>query len=158
MVLRPYHTTSTARGSVAAVLPEAAATSASTASTSAESGPPLSSNVAAFDLPESSTNTGKKAYSAHDLALIFVVFCFGALTDPILPPAPYNVEAEQYFQLTRAAMNVEPVLDRPPSVVTVQTLSLMAIYQVSAVSQANFTRIVEIQLMSIFCLVGSCGG
>lgn len=112
----------------------------------------LSSNVAAFDLPESSANASKKAYTPHDLALLFVVFCFGALTDPILPPAPHNVEAEQYFQLTRAAMNVDPVLDRPPSVATVQTLSLMAIYQVRPVS---FMRGVKQQLTSF---TGSCGG
>ncbi|OSX56730.1 hypothetical protein POSPLADRAFT_1083705, partial [Postia placenta MAD-698-R-SB12] len=86
----------------------------------------LSSSAAAFDLqraPNSGTGT------AHDLALLFVTFCFGALTDVELPPAPHNSEAEQYFQLTRAALNAEPLLERPPSVVTVQTLSLMAIYQ-----------------------------
>lgn len=67
--------------------------------------------------------------SAHELALLFVVFCFGALTDPELPPAPNNLEASTYYHLTRAALNIEPVLDRPPSVATVQTLSLMGIYQ-----------------------------
>lgn len=65
----------------------------------------------------------------HELALMFVVFCFGALTDPLLPPAPGNTEASTYYQLTRAALNIEPVLDGPPSVATVQTLSLMGIYQ-----------------------------
>ncbi|KZT64967.1 hypothetical protein DAEQUDRAFT_565105 [Daedalea quercina L-15889] len=67
--------------------------------------------------------------SSHDLALLFVIFCFGALTDVDLPAAPHNPEAERYFQLTRAALNLDPVLERPPSVVTVQTLSLMGIYQ-----------------------------
>lgn len=66
---------------------------------------------------------------AHELALIFVIFCFGALTDVSLPPPPDNPESDRYFQLTRAALSLEPVLDRPPSVATVQTLSLMAIYQ-----------------------------
>ncbi|KDQ56828.1 hypothetical protein JAAARDRAFT_36304 [Jaapia argillacea MUCL 33604] len=65
----------------------------------------------------------------HDLALMFVVFCFGALTDPSLPPAPDNEEADFYYQLSRAAMNLEPVLEKPPSVATVQTLSLMGIYR-----------------------------
>jgi hypothetical protein len=46
-----------------------------------------------------------------------------------LPAAPDNPDAEQYFELTRAALSLEPVLERPPSVATVQTLSLMAIYQ-----------------------------
>ncbi|KAF9224847.1 hypothetical protein BS17DRAFT_779132 [Gyrodon lividus] len=67
--------------------------------------------------------------TTHELALLFVIFCFGALTDYALPAAPDNEEANMYFKLTRAALNLEPVLDRPPSVSTVQTLALLAIYQ-----------------------------
>ncbi|KAI0088357.1 hypothetical protein BDY19DRAFT_891492 [Irpex rosettiformis] len=87
----------------------------------------LASSTSAFALAASKSvnSTG----GAHDLALLFVVFCFGALTDPALPPAPYNKEASTYYELTRAALNIEPVLDRAPSVATVQTLSLMGIYQ-----------------------------
>ncbi|KAI0672081.1 fungal-specific transcription factor domain-containing protein [Trametes maxima] len=86
------------------------------------SAPP--SGVEAFNLPASGVQP-----SSHDLALLFVVFCFGALTDPSEPPAPHNEEAARYYQLTRAALSLEPVLDRPPSVTTVQTISLMGIYQ-----------------------------
>lgn len=68
--------------------------------------------------------------SSHELALMLVVFCFGALTDATLPPAPHNLEAEKYYQLTKAALSLEPVMDRAPSIATVQVLSLMAIYQV----------------------------
>ncbi|GBE83316.1 hypothetical protein SCP_0503640 [Sparassis crispa] len=89
-------------------------------------GPALSSSASAFDLPAVAPKPAQ--WSAHDLALLFVVFCFGALTDETLPPVPNNPEADGYFQLARAAMNIEPVLERPPSVVTVQTLSLMGIY------------------------------
>lgn len=67
--------------------------------------------------------------SAHDLALLFVIFCFGSLTDMEMPPAPNNPEAEQYYQLTKASLSIEPILERPPSVSTVQTLALMAIYE-----------------------------
>lgn len=67
--------------------------------------------------------------TAHELALLFVIFCFGALTDMELPPAPDNPEADHYYQLTKAALALEPVLERPPSVSTVQTLSLMGIYE-----------------------------
>ncbi|KAI0761390.1 fungal-specific transcription factor domain-containing protein [Trametes elegans] len=84
----------------------------------------LGSSAEAFNLPGRSTQP-----SSHDLALLFVIFCFGTLTDPSLPPAPHNAEAARYYQLTRAALSLEPVLDRPPSVTTVQTLSLMGIYQ-----------------------------
>lgn len=87
--------------------------------------PTLMVSSSAFARPANATEA-----SAHDLALLFVVFCFGALTDPALPPAPNNAEASTYYQLTRAALNLEPVLDRPPSIATVQTLSLMGIYQV----------------------------
>ncbi|EED78331.1 predicted protein [Postia placenta Mad-698-R] len=85
---------------------------------SIEAGAQLSSSAAAFDL-----QPGRTPGTAHDLALLFVTFCFGALTDVELPPAPHNSEAEQYFQLTRAALNAEPLLERPPSVVTVQTMA-----------------------------------
>lgn len=67
--------------------------------------------------------------NAHDLALLFVIFCFGSLTDMAMPPAPENPEAEHYYQITKACLTIEPVLERPPSVSTVQTLSLMAIYE-----------------------------
>jgi hypothetical protein len=75
-----------------------------------------------------SSATGTKG-TAHDLALLFIIFCFGALTDVKRPPAPDNEDADRYFKLSRAAMALEPVLDRPTSVATVQTLALMGIYQ-----------------------------
>ncbi|KAI6038583.1 fungal-specific transcription factor domain-containing protein [Pisolithus marmoratus] len=62
----------------------------------------------------------------HDLALLFIVFCLGALLDDTLPSAPDNQEASMYVELARAAMNLEPVLDRPPSVATVQALALLS--------------------------------
>lgn len=70
--------------------------------------------------------------SSHDLALLFTLFTFGALTDSSLLPAPHNAEASIYASLARAALNLEPVLERPPSVGTVQVISLLAIYHVSA--------------------------
>jgi hypothetical protein len=65
----------------------------------------------------------------HDLALLFVIFCFGAVTGGGLPPAPGNAEADRFYTLTRAAIALTPPTDRPPSVCTVQAISLMAIYQ-----------------------------
>lgn len=65
----------------------------------------------------------------HDLALLFVIFCFGAVTDDTLPPPPGNVEADRFYTLTRAAIALTPPTDRPPSICTVQAFSLMAIYQ-----------------------------
>jgi transcription factor-like protein len=65
----------------------------------------------------------------HDLALLFVIFCFGAVTDDAVPPAPGNVEADRFYTLARAAIALTPPTDRPPAVCTVQAFSLMAIYQ-----------------------------
>lgn len=78
---------------------------------------------------------------AHDLALLFIILCFGAMTDTSLPfPSQQQqqdegggggggpADSEYYYQLTKAALTVEPVLERPASVATVQTLALMAIY------------------------------
>jgi hypothetical protein len=82
--------------------------------------------------------------SAHDFALLCVIFCFGALGDTALPfPSSHNSSAaddlqanssgprdsEFYYRLTKAALTLEPVLEGPPSVATVQTLALMAIYE-----------------------------
>lgn len=79
--------------------------------------------------PGRSSSDDTPVGGAHDLALLFVIYCFGALTDMDLPSAPDNEDAERYFQLTKAALSLEPVLDRPPSVATVQSLSMMAIYE-----------------------------
>ncbi|KAK0220929.1 hypothetical protein EDD85DRAFT_983666 [Armillaria nabsnona] len=79
--------------------------------------------------PPSATSAPVTKGGAHDLALLFIIFCFGALTDMNLPPAPDNPVCEQYYDLTKAALSIEPLLERPPSVATVQTLSLMAIYE-----------------------------
>ncbi|KAI0293876.1 fungal-specific transcription factor domain-containing protein [Multifurca ochricompacta] len=67
--------------------------------------------------------------TAHDLALLFVIFCFGAVTDGEMPPAPVNEEADRFYALTRAALALAPPMDRPPTVSTVQAFSLMAIHQ-----------------------------
>ncbi|KAJ2927653.1 hypothetical protein H1R20_g9438, partial [Candolleomyces eurysporus] len=92
---------------------------------SAASPSPSVSSNGHSDGPSSPISKG----NAHDLALLFVIFCFGSLTDMAMPPAPDNTEAEHYYQLTKACLTIEPVLERPPSVSTIQTLSLMAIYE-----------------------------
>ncbi|KAK0498860.1 hypothetical protein EDD18DRAFT_1308308 [Armillaria luteobubalina] len=73
--------------------------------------------------PPSASSAVVTKGGAHDLALLFIIFCFGALTDMNLPPAPDNPVCEQL------RLSIEPLLERPPSVATVQTLSLMAIYE-----------------------------
>ena len=73
------------------------------------------------------------------IALLSIILTIGSLVDKNLPPAPHNAQAEHYYQLTQAALTTIPsvygtetspsVLERAPSIATVQTLSLMAIYQ-----------------------------
>ena len=76
------------------------------------------------------TGHGAAVASAHELALLCAVLCIGATMDPALHPAPQNGEAHRYYQLCRAALSVEPIMDRPPGVATVQVLVLMGMYQV----------------------------
>ena len=61
----------------------------------------------------------------HDLALLFMVFAIGALVD--LRQDPNNPEADHYHQIARAAICLQPVLEKP-SLVTIQTLHLLSIY------------------------------
>ncbi|KAK1236247.1 hypothetical protein PQX77_000509 [Marasmius sp. AFHP31] len=92
--------------------------------------PPSDIGMADGTSPSSnSINGGKYSGGAHDLALLFIIFCYGALTDMTMPAAPDNALAEHYYDLTKVALSLEGVLDRPPSVATVQTLSLMGIYE-----------------------------
>ena len=64
----------------------------------------------------------------HELALFFIVLCIGALYDDALPYGPDNEEAKVYFELTKAALNLEPVMESAPSVSTVQTLTVVCMY------------------------------
>jgi hypothetical protein len=70
-----------------------------------------------------------KPPDAHEAALLFIILCFGALTDTSLPAAPDNPVADHYYHLTKAALTLEPATDKPPTIATVQTLSMMGIYQ-----------------------------
>lgn len=61
----------------------------------------------------------------HDLSLIFMIFAVGALVD--LTQEPYNAEADHYYQLAKAAITLQSVLEKP-ELVTIQSLHLMSIY------------------------------
>lgn len=74
------------------------------------------------DGPPKATDDNK---SAHELALLFLVFALGALVD--LTQEPENAEAEHYHQIARAAICLQPVLEKP-SLVTIQALHMLSIY------------------------------
>ncbi|KAJ6605836.1 hypothetical protein B0H10DRAFT_2076061 [Mycena sp. CBHHK59/15] len=63
--------------------------------------------------------------STQKMAVLYFVFALGALVDLSLPP--YSSEADHYFDLGCAAMSVKSLFN-DPSVVTVQALSLLAMY------------------------------
>lgn len=69
----------------------------------------------------------------HSLALLFIIFAVGALVETSMPdehhskPVSAEALAEHYRQVSRAALSLQPVLEKP-SMVTIQTLHLMSIY------------------------------
>ncbi len=63
--------------------------------------------------------------SCHKLAVLFLVFALGALVDLTLPP--YNTEADNYFDLGCAALNLHHIF-KSPEMATVQAVLLMSTY------------------------------
>jgi hypothetical protein len=59
------------------------------------------------------------SYGPHDLALMLIVLGIGALVD--LDLQPYNLEAQHYYRLARAAVTLQPVLGQQ-SVVTIKVV------------------------------------
>ncbi|KAJ7760160.1 fungal-specific transcription factor domain-containing protein [Mycena olivaceomarginata] len=82
----------------------------------------------------------------HGLALLFTVFAAGALVQPPTSPGGEDeayrrhvaTEAEHLHQIARAALALQPVLEKP-SVATIQVLHLMSIYT-SLTSPAGHAR------------------
>ncbi|KAJ7312995.1 fungal-specific transcription factor domain-containing protein, partial [Mycena albidolilacea] len=83
----------------------------------------------------------------HDLALLFMVFAAGAL---VQPPAhggeeddahrqQVAAEAEHLHQIARAALALQPVLEKP-SLVTIQALHLLSIYTALASPPTGHAR------------------
>ncbi|KAF9048213.1 hypothetical protein BDZ89DRAFT_1057787 [Hymenopellis radicata] len=62
---------------------------------------------------------------SHRLSLIFLVFAIGTLMDTNMPA--YHIEAEKYFQLSRAALFHDSFVDSP-TINAVQALYLMTFY------------------------------
>ena len=46
--------------------------------------------------------------NSHDLALLYMIFCFGSLTDVNLPSPPDNIPAERFYQLTKVSLTLDP--------------------------------------------------
>lgn len=67
-------------------------------------------------------NRHPEEYSGpHDLALVFIIFSLGYLVQD------NAAEAGHFHQVSLAALSLQPVLEKP-SIVTIQTLHLISIY------------------------------
>lgn len=107
----------------------------------------------------------------HDLALLFMVFAIGALVMPEEPGAldglaellpnqaaskstaqTRNALGEHYHQVARAAIALQPVLEKP-SIVTIQTLHLMSIYNAMSGSDLKSETSMEVT-WSLITLAG----
>ncbi|KAF9493817.1 hypothetical protein BDN71DRAFT_1590785 [Pleurotus eryngii] len=86
-----------------------------------------SSPSSSFSYPGSEEYTGP-----HDLALLFIMLAVGALVES----DPKAEEAEHLHQISMAALGLQSVLEKP-SIVTVQALHLMSIY--NAMSGSDLT-------------------
>ena len=82
-----------------------------------------------------------------DISLLFMVFSLGAWADLTLPP--YNEQAEQYHQLSKAVATLGNFI-RNPSLAAVQALYLMGCY----VSMSSRKNLIE-PAMSIINLASS---
>ncbi|KAF5392896.1 hypothetical protein D9757_000804 [Collybiopsis confluens] len=76
-------------------------------------------------------------YGPHDLALLFIVLGIGVLVDTNLEP--YNLEAQHFYHLARAALVLQPVLV-DCSIVTVKVLHLMSIHNGLSGQESNLEQ------------------
>lgn len=70
----------------------------------------------------------------HALATLFFIFALGCLLD--LQLAPFNSEAEKYYDLGRAALSLRPVYE--PNMYSVNAMGLMATYH--SLAGKRYTR------------------
>ena len=73
----------------------------------------------------------------HDLALLLIVFAVGALVDLSLPA--YNAEAQRYHILSRAALALQPLVEKA-SLNTVKTLHLISIFNGMSGKESNMAN------------------
>ncbi|KAJ3551352.1 hypothetical protein NM688_g4752 [Phlebia brevispora] len=73
----------------------------------------------------------------HDLALLLIVFAIGALVDLSLPA--YNAEAQRYHILARAALALQPLMEKA-SLNTVKTLHLLSIFNGMSGKESNMAN------------------
>ena len=75
-----------------------------------ENSPPrnTSSSPSTTSSAPGQTQSQPRVGNSHDLALLFIIFCFGSLTDVDLPSPPDNIPAERFYQLTKVSLTLDP--------------------------------------------------
>ncbi|TFY57428.1 hypothetical protein EVG20_g8554 [Dentipellis fragilis] len=73
---------------------------------------------------------------AHDLALLLYVFAVGRIVDLDLSHTDAEAQGEHFHQLAKAALCLQPVLERP-SMVTIQALHVGSIYNAMCGSEIS---------------------
>ncbi|EJD08116.1 uncharacterized protein FOMMEDRAFT_131048 [Fomitiporia mediterranea MF3/22] len=76
-------------------------------------------------IPDPGHNNVNDYTGPHSLALLLMCFAIGTLVD--ITQEPYRAVSDHYYQLAKAAIVLQNVLEQP-SLITVQTLHLMSIY------------------------------
>ena len=88
----------------------------------------LQAHTSGADIPEG---------GPHDLALLLIVFAVGALVDLSLPP--YNIEAQRYHVLARAALALEPFMEKA-SINTIKVLHLISLFNGMSGKESNLAN------------------
>ncbi|KAF8074191.1 hypothetical protein FPV67DRAFT_792189 [Lyophyllum atratum] len=80
--------------------------------------PPSASSTPS--LPPLNQDPNPPTQTPHNLALLFILFTFGALIDTFRAAPPNNSKATAgaYYELTKAALGLAPVMERPLAVAT----------------------------------------
>lgn len=78
---------------------------------------------------KSSDGSNATLHNSHELALLLFVFAIGSSADLLL--APHNDEGKLYYRLGFALLNLESIITTP-SLATVQSLCLLANYQITS--------------------------
>ncbi|KAJ3716438.1 hypothetical protein C8R42DRAFT_678428 [Lentinula raphanica] len=80
---------------------------------------------------------GTALYGPHDLALLFSVLAIGVLVD--INVEPYHLESQHFYQLSKAALVLQPVMTES-SVVTIKVLHLLSIYNGLSGQESNLEQ------------------
>lgn len=86
---------------------------------------------------DSSANATDDPLLSHRLSLLFIVFAIGSLVDTRIPA--YNLEAEKYHQLARAALFRNGLFDEPSNHVVQALVSIPVCYLVGLLMSLCFS-------------------